>query len=100
MSNLVSRWWYRFGFMAGMILAGMHPAIAQDAPVDTTVQQSDSTEVPAAAEAEEEETIFKSKTSLTGDQYPDGTILLNGLLRAKIDGSYQKVPDRKIEFLF
>ncbi len=98
MSNLVSRWWYRFGFMAGMILAGMHPAIAQDAPVDTTVQQSDSTEVPAAAEAEEEETIFKSKTSLTGDQYPDGTILLNGLLRAKIDGSYQKVPDRKIEF--
>jgi len=92
--NLMSRWWYRIGFMAAMILAGIHPAMAQDTPADTAVQQADTT----AAPVEEEETTIKSKTSLTGDQYPDGTIMLSGLLRAKIEGSYQKVPDRKVAF--
>lgn len=95
--NLISRWRYRLGFMAMMILAGIFPVGAQDAPMDTTVQQNDSTEVPAAEEVEEETTI-KSKTTLSADQYPDGTVALNGLLRAKIDGSYQKVPGKKIEF--
>lgn len=92
--NLMSRWWYRIGFMAAMILAGILPAMAQDTPADTAVQQADTT----AAPVEEEETTIKSKTSLTGDQYPDGTIMLSGLLRAKIEGSYQKVPDRKVAF--
>jgi hypothetical protein len=91
--NLMSRWWYRLAFMAGMILTGILPATAQDTPADTAVQQADTTEAPV-----EEETTIKSKTSLTGDQYPDGTILLSGLLRAKIEGSYQKVPDRKVAF--
>jgi len=92
--NLMSRWWYRIGFMAAMILAGIHPVMAQETPADTAVQQADTT----AAPVEEEETTIKSKTSLTGDQYPDGTIMLSGLLRAKIEGSYQKVPDRKVAF--
>ncbi len=95
--NLANRWWYRLGFMVGILVAGLYPAQAQDAPVDTTVQQTDSTEVPAAEEVEEETTI-KSKTSLSANQYADGTLVLNGLLRAKIEGSYQKVPERKIVF--
>ena len=93
--NLVSRWGYRLGFMVGMILGGTHLVKAQDTPADTSVQQVDTTKTPAA---EEEETTIKSKTSLSADQYPDGTIVLNGLLRAKIEGSYQKLPERKIDF--
>ena len=93
--NLVSRWGYRLGFMTGMILGGTHLVKAQDTPVDTSVQQVDTTKTPPA---EEEETTIKSKTSLSADQYPDGTIVLNGLLRAKIEGSYQKLPERKIDF--
>ena len=91
--NRMSRWWYRLAFIAGMILTGMYPAVAQDTPADTAVQQVDTTEAPV-----EEETTIKSKMSLTGDQYPDGSILLSGLLRAKIEGSYQKVPGRKVAF--
>ena len=95
--NQLNRWRYRLGFITMILLAGIYSLRAQDAPVDTTVQQNDSTEVPAAEEVEEETTI-KSKTTLSADQYPDGTLVLNGLLRAKIEGSYQKVPDKKIDF--
>ncbi len=93
--NLMSKWRYRLGFVVGMLLAGSYPAISQDTPADTAVQQADTTAAPVE---EEVETTIKSKTSLTGDQYPDGTIMLSGLLRAKIEGSYQKVPDRKVAF--
>ncbi len=89
----MSRWWYRVGFIWALLFAGMYPSIAQD----TTATPADTTEAPAAEEVEEETTI-KSKMSLSADQYPDGTIVLNGLLRAKIEGSYQKVPDKKVEF--
>lgn len=94
---LINRWWCRIGFILALLLAGLYPSVAQDAGADTTATPADTTEAPAAEEVEEETTI-KSKMSLSADQYPDGTIVLNGLLRAKIEGSYQKVPDKKVEF--
>lgn len=92
-------WWCRVGFILALLFAGMYPSVAQETQVDTTAAP-ETTEEPAAEEVEEieEETTIKSKMTLSADQYPDGTILLNGLLRAKIDGSYQKVPDKKVEF--
>ncbi len=41
---------------------------------------------------------FKSKMSVTANQFPDGSIELNALLRVKYDESYQGVPDAKIGF--
>lgn len=41
---------------------------------------------------------FKSKMTITANQYPDGSIELNALLRVKYDESYQGVPDAKIDF--
>jgi hypothetical protein len=51
----------------------------------------------AVAEETEDATI-KSKMSLTGSQFPDGTMELSGLLRAKMEGSYQKVTHQKVSF--
>lgn len=48
--------------------------------------------------ATEEETTYRSRMSLTADQYPDGTIELKGLLRVKYDKGYQVVPEAKISF--
>ncbi|MGB4849971.1 MAG: hypothetical protein WBP41_18745 [Saprospiraceae bacterium] len=93
--SLLNKWLRRFSFILGLILVVMLQAKAQETQTDTTVTPSTATEEPAK---EAEETTIKSKMSLSADQYPDGTIILNGLLRAKIKGSYQKVPDRKIEF--
>jgi len=93
----ISRWWCRVGCILALLLVGMYPSMAQETQVDTTAQATETTEEPAAEEVAEETTI-KSKMSLSADQYPDGTIILNGLLRAKIEGSYQKVPDKKVEF--
>ena len=86
------RWGYRWLLMTGLFFLGQWPIYAQD----STATQTEATE--EAPPAEEEETTVKTRMSLTGDQYPDGTIVLHALLRAKVGSSYQKVPDRKIEF--
>ena len=52
----------------------------------------------AVAEEEVEDLTVKSKMTVTGSQFPDGTIELSGLLRAKVEGSYQKVPQQKVSF--
>ena len=87
----------RFLLICGLLLAGILPAWSQDAPADSSAVAVDTSAGTAAEEAPEETTI-KSKMSLTADQYPDGSIVLRGLLRAKIEGSYQKMPDRKVAF--
>ena len=47
---------------------------------------------------EKEDATIKTKMSLTGSQFPDGTIQLSALLRSKVQGSYQKTPGEKITF--
>ena len=91
-SSVMIRWGYRWLLMTSLLFLGQWPLCAQD----STATQTDATE--EAPPAEEKETIAKTRMSLTGDQYPDGTIVLHALLRAKVGSSYQKVPDRKIEF--
>lgn len=93
--SFIRRWSLYLLLTMGLIWAGSFPLGAQ---ADTTVQVDTSAAPVAEEEAVEEEETVKSKTSLTADQYPDNTIMLNGLLRAKIEGSYQKVPGRKITF--
>ena len=85
-------WTYRLILVFGLMFTGAWPLVAQDS---TATQTATTEEAPPA---EEEETTAKTKMSLTGDQYPDGTIVLHALLRAKVGSSYQKVPDRKVEF--
>lgn len=80
-----------------ILIGGWHPAVAQDAPADSAAAAIDTTASTAAEEVPEETTI-KSKLSLTADQFPDGSIELKVLLRAKIEGSYEKIPDRKVAF--
>lgn len=94
-------WWLPALFTLALLFGGNVSVFAQDdAPADTT--QTDTTQAPAteeaAVEAEPEETTLKSRMSLTADQHPDGAINLKALLRAKVDGSYQKVPERKVLF--
>jgi len=69
------------------------------AQADTTMQVDTAAQPAAGEEAVEEKESIKSKTSLSADQYPDLTIVLKALLRAKVEGSYQKVPGQKITFL-
>ncbi len=83
------RWSCICVIVIGMMLISTYPVNAQDTSTDTTA---------APAEKAPIETTIKSKMSLTADQYPDGTITLKGLLRAKIDGAYQKIHDRKVQF--
>lgn len=83
-SARISSLWFLL-ILLSFTLVSWAPVYAQD----TT--QTESTE-------KEAESILKSKMSLTADQFADGTIGLNGLLRAKIEGSYQKVPGRKVAF--
>ena len=78
-------WWRTFT----LILVALWMTTAQGMAQDSTA---------VATEEEEKETILKSKMSLTASQFPDGTIQLNGLLRAKIEGSYQKVTGKKVGF--
>ena len=80
-----------------ILIVGWLPVLAQDAPADSSAAVADTTAGTAAEEVPEETTI-KSKLSLTADQFPDGSIELKALLRAKIEGSYQKIPDRKVTF--
>lgn len=75
----------------GNVMIGSAGLSAQDTTQVTTEEQV--TEV-----TEEEEEMIKSRMSLTCEQYPDATIILKGLLRARIDGSYQKIPGEKISF--
>jgi hypothetical protein len=51
-----------------------------------------------AVSEEKEDAAIKTKMSLAGSQFPDGTIHLDALLRSKVQGSYQKTPDQKISF--
>ena len=94
--NLMTAWPFYLVLIMGMLWIGGTTLCAQG---DTTMQVDTAAQPAAEEEAVEEEETFKSKTSLTADQYPDNTIVLKGLLRAKIEGSYQKVPGRKITFL-
>jgi len=47
---------------------------------------------------EKEDAVFKTKMTLTGSQFPDGSIQLEALLRSKVEGSYQKTPKQKMSF--
>jgi len=69
--------------LMSLLFGGIQPLMAQD----TT----------KVAEEKEDATI-KTKMSLTGSQFPDGTIQLSALLRSKVQGSYQKTPGEKITF--
>lgn len=51
-----------------------------------------------AVAEEKEDASIKTKVSLAGSQFPDGSILLSALLRSKVEGSYQKTPNQKILF--
>lgn len=89
--------WLPVVWLLLMMLTGSASMSAQED--STSVSMETDTTVVETEEAEElEETTFKSRMSLTADQYPDGTIALNGLLRAKIEGAYQKVPNSKVTF--
>ena len=92
----VTRWPLYLGLILSIMWVGGATLYAQ---VDSTVQIDTAAQPAAEEEVVEEEETIKSKTSLSADQYPDNTIVLKGLLRAKIEGSYQKVPGRKITFL-
>lgn len=52
----------------------------------------------ATEETPPEKEVLKSRMALTVNQHTDGTLELNGLLRARIDGSYQKIPNESVEF--
>jgi hypothetical protein len=80
-------------FVLALCLGGMQPVHAQDSTAVETQAQDTS-----AVEEEKEDLTVKSKMSLTGSQFPDGTIELTALLRAKIKGSYQKVAHQKVSF--
>lgn len=54
--------------------------------------QGDQESTPATKEK------LRSRMSITASQYPDGTILLEGLLRVRSEGSFQKVPNAPVEF--
>ncbi len=88
---------YRFLILMALVAGGFFSGIAQDTAADSNAVAADTTAGTPAEEAPAETTI-KSKMSLTADQFPDGSIELKGLLRAKIEGSYQKIPDRKVAF--
>ena len=60
------------------------------------LQAQDSTAVDETEETED--VTVKSKMTITASQFPDGTIELSGLLRARIEGSYQKVPHQKVSY--
>ena len=64
----------------------------------TVIMGQDTTDT--TSEAEEEVEMIRSRMSLTANQYSDGTIELIGLLRARIDGSFQKVAGEEIAFYF
>ena len=49
-------------------------------------------------EAKAEKEVARTRMSLTANQYSDRTITLEGLLRARIEGSYQAVPMEKVSF--
>ena len=66
-----------------LFLGGIQPLLAQDS---------------TAVAEETEDAIIKTKLTLTGSQFPDGTIQLQALLRSKIEGSYQKTPNQKVAF--
>lgn len=51
-----------------------------------------------AQEEEEEPELARTRMSLTANQYPDKTIGLEGLLRARIEGAFQPVPMEKVIF--
>lgn len=51
-----------------------------------------------AVTEEKEDAVIKTKVSLAGSQFPDGSIHLEALLRSKVNGSYQKTPNQKISF--
>ena len=69
--------------LMSLLFGGIQPILAQDST--------------AVAEEKGDGTI-KTKMSLTGSQFPDGTIQLNALLRSKVEGSYQKTPNQKVAF--
>jgi hypothetical protein len=98
MQNRLTGWPFYLVLVAGLIWLGNAPIQAQDTPADTTMVADTTAQANTEAEAAPEEETIKSKTSLTADQYPDNSIVLKGLLRAKIEGSYQKVPGRKVAF--
>ena len=60
---------------------------------DATSQDTLTSEQP------EEVSTLKSRMGLTANQFPDGSIELNSLLRIKVDEIYESVPDAKIEFI-
>jgi hypothetical protein len=60
--------------------------------------QSLSAQDTTAVAEEKEDATIKTKMSLSGSQFPDGTIQLQALLRSKIEGSYQKTPNQKVQF--
>lgn len=67
--------------LISLLFGGTQQLLAQDSTAVTT---------------EKEDATMKTKVSLTGSQFSDGTIQLSALLRAKVEGSYQKAPHQKI----
>ena len=98
--NLLSRKFCYMMLIMGMLWISSMPAFAQETQTDTIAQVETDTTVQEETEVEEieEDETLKSRMSLTADQFPDNTIVLSGLLRAKIEASYQKIPGRKITF--
>lgn len=92
--SMMSFWKYRLLLLIGFWLTSSWSMTAQD----TTATPTEVTD--EAPPAREEDKAAKTRVSLTGDQFTDERIVLNALLRAKVGSSYQKVPDRKMEFFF
>ncbi len=42
--------------------------------------------------------LARSRMSLSANQYPDHSISLEGLLRARVEGVYQKIPGKQVKF--
>jgi hypothetical protein len=69
--------------LMSLLFGGIQPLLAQDS---------------TAVAEEKDDGVIKTKMSLTGSQFPDGTIQLSALLRAKVEGSYQATPNAKVAF--
>ena len=84
-------------FSGGTIVfgqGGTTEETTEETAQDTTEEVTEET----TEEAPPEEEVIKSRMALTVNQYSDATLELNGLLRARIDGSFQKVPNESVEF--
>ncbi len=85
--GVCEHWCIRMLFIAFFTTAAFTSLIGQDENAGAP-----------AEDAPKEEEVIKSRMALTVNQFPDSTLELNALLRARIDGAYQKVPNANITF--